>query len=155
MKKIINLIKSTVLALSVGIFCLSVYAKTPITATIIYSSNQCGYVQEAIKEVGYNELRNIFNHYNQFALPALKIPNIDFDENMLVLVASGQKSTLGYSVEPIYKNNQLLASLDNSVLTLPIKLIVPNNQNLQSQIISSPCMLLKTDRVAYQEIVLE
>ena len=151
MKQIIQKFSQYFFIIGLSLLSHNVIAQ-PLPVEVIYHSGNCGYIQEEVSEIGQTDLKNIFNHHNQFVIPAIAIPDINFNHKMLILATMGQKETLGYSVTAQHDEGILEANLIDGDLQLPIKFSFPEDGRLEGQIISSPCMVLQTNKIAYKQI---
>lgn len=136
-----------ILLSGLGLFSLS--CTTQATTKVLFHSTQCSYQNKTIKEINSAELATIYQYANRFIFPATYAPEVDRDNTMLILVARGQKNTLGYGIEITHP---IEISLVAGQLQLPITFKNPKQGQLLAQITNSPCLILTTDRIQYQGI---
>jgi len=77
-------------------------------------------------------------------------PPIDFEREQLILVAMGMKSTAGYRID--WSNDP--AILENGDLYLPVALHHPPSDQIQAQVITSPCRVFSLPMTEYREVKL-
>ena len=75
-------------------------------------------------------------------------PPVDFSVDKVLLVTMGQKNTGGYAVE--LANNE--ANVDSGVLTISVQWREPGRGMMVTQVLTSPCMLLKIPEVDFERI---
>lgn len=119
----------------------------------IYGSNNCMITEPTVKvitsQVELNQL--LGSMQNKFSLTEMFEPEIDFDNQLLILYAVGQKPSSGYSIE-LYKSDALLI---DQKLHLPVRVQSPASGSMNAQMITSPCTILLLPRVEYSEIVID
>ena len=128
-------------------------SQQPVHLQTIYSSNNCMLREQIIKSFDtVNELNNFFDSMpKQFFQAPVKLPEVDYGEQTLLLYALGQKPTAGYSIE-LYRED---AVIKNQTLYLPVRVLQPASGSLQAQVITSPCQVYTLVRTDYSEVVVE
>lgn len=119
----------------------------------IYGSNNCLITEPTIKSIAsQDELNQLLRSMqNKFSLTEMFEPEIDYDNQMLILYALGQKPSSGYSIK-LTKSD---ATLKKQMLHLPVRVNSPASDSMQAQVITSPCTILLLPRVEYSEIVID
>ena len=119
----------------------------------IYGSNNCMITelrtQVITSQAELNQRLHSMQH--KFALTEMFEPEIDYDNQLLILYALGQKPSSGYSIE-LYKSD---ASLIDQKLHLPVHVQSPASDSMQAQMITSPCVIFLLPRVKYSEIIID
>ena len=87
----------------------------------------------------------------KFGVDEMFEPSVNYQNQMLVFYAIGQKPSSGYNIK-LYKTN---ASLIDKKLHLPIRIQQPAKGSMQAQMITSPCAVYLLPRVEYSEIVID
>lgn len=138
----------------ISIFLISITvsacASKSISLTPQITSNQCGIgkpVSSYIKS--YEELNNVYKPSFNNPLKSIKPEN--FDNNAFILIALGQKPTTGFSIKLLDKS----AKLEGSTLNINYSLVQPDKQSLNAQVITSPCVLYKTEIIGLNNIVVK
>jgi len=119
----------------------------------IHASNTCGITEATIKSI---DSQADLNHLMQtmpksFGLGEMFEPDINYEHQMLILYAIGQKPSAGYSIEQYGSD----ASLIDQKLHLPVRVQSPAEGSVQAQMITSPCAIYLLPRVHYSEIIIE
>lgn len=138
-----------IIVIGISIFSIACQAQT-LPTEILYSSQQCGIKTQSVKEINQTELNNLYTHFNKFLLPAMSVPKVDFMQSMIILAAIGEKPTLGYNID--LKTDTTSIILNNNQLKLPLTFSQPKTNAINAQIVNSPCILLKTQRIDYSRI---
>ena len=123
--------------------------KVPIQ--IKYSSNQCGITKPMLISIkSASELANLFGPAQKRTLSAktFKI-DIDYQKQMLILFAIGEKPSGGYTI--LLRDEA--ARLESEQLVLPIDIEQPAEDSFQAQVISSPCQIYVIPRIKFMEIL--
>ena len=87
----------------------------------------------------------------KFGLDEMFEPSVNYQNQMLIFYAIGQKPSSGYNIE-LYKTD---ASLIDKKLHLPIRVTQPAKGSMQAQMITSPCAVYLLPRVSYSDIVID
>lgn len=122
-----------------------------IDTQVIYASTQCQYQAQNTKEIDKEELKQIFDYNNQFVIPPIPYPTIDFDTSMLILVSTGYQSHLSQKI--LLKSDVLTVNFDGNILTIPATFSHKDTQ-ITGQITNAPCLVFQLERVDYQSIKL-
>ena len=119
----------------------------------IYGSNYCAITEPTIKSIASQvELNQLLRSMqNKFSLTEMFEPEIDYDNQILILYALGQKPSSGYSIK-LTKSD---ATLIKQILHLPLRVQSPASGSMNAQMITSPCTILLLPRVEYSEIVID
>ena len=119
----------------------------------IHASNICAITEPVIKSIDSQaELNHLLQSMpKKFGLGEMFEPDINYQGEMLILYATGQKPSSGYSIE-LYKSD---ASLIDEKLHLPVRTRRPAEGTAQAQMITSPCAIFLLPRVSYSEIVID
>ena len=119
----------------------------------IYASNDCGIVDERIGQIGTaDDLARFFNLLpRSFSSQPTTAPDIDFEKQLVLLYALGQKPNSGYGIE-LYHDTALLKE---GVLHLPVRILRPDAKRLYAQVITSPCQLFVLPKVPFSRVVAE
>ncbi len=123
--------------------------KVPIQ--IKYSSNQCGINKPMLISIkSASELANLFEPAQKKTLSTktFKI-DIDYQKQILILFAMGQKPTSGYNI--LLRDK--VARLESEKLYLPINVQQPAEGSIQAQVISSPCQIYVISKIEFMEIL--
>ncbi|MFT5550538.1 MAG: hypothetical protein ACI9CO_002471, partial [Candidatus Azotimanducaceae bacterium] len=96
-----------------------------------------------------SELANLFEPAQKKTLSTktFKI-DIDYQKQMLILFATGQKPTSGYNI--LLRDK--VARLESEKLYLPINVQQPAEGSIQAQVISSPCQIYVISKIEFMEI---
>ena len=124
-----------------------------IPLRLIYSSNNCPIGEQALNRTdSHPELSRLFDsQLGNFAHePAINI-EVDYDKQTLIVLALGQKPTTGYRID-IFKKE---ATIRGQKLFLPVRILPPDKNKLQAQVITSPCWIFSLPHADYTEIILE
>lgn len=146
-----NYLINTLLGLGFFTFSFVINAQS-LSTKILYSSAQCVYTEPKTSQINQDELTTIFNHANKFVIPALITPKIDNQNSMLIVLALGDKPTLGYDIR--FNNPSPIITLENNILYLPVTLSNPKTDRLYAQIINSPCVVFEVEKVEFKKIKL-
>ncbi len=123
-----------------------------ITVRSHYSSNQCGIDKTSVILISNKtELETIITKSRRTALsdrPAA-LPDINFKENMALLIALGTRSSAGYNI----KLTRDSAGIRDNILTLPVDIISPEKGGFQAQVITSPCIIISFTKGRYTQII--
>ena len=140
------------LVIAVGIL-ISACSNRQIPVQSIYSSSHCPINRAMLKTVNSQlELSQLFDFApaNFGPKPSDNI-EVDFDQQILIVFALGQKPTAGYSLQLIRKQ----ATVKGQKLYLPIRIMEPDQNLIQAQVVTSPCQVYSLPRADYSEIFLE
>lgn len=124
-----------------------------IPLSAIYSSTNCPIDKQLLKRINsQSELKQLLESKpgNFTPNPATNI-EIDYDKQTLIVFALGQKPTTGYSLQ-LYKNE---AVIRGQKLFLPIRVLEPDKNKLQAQVITSPCQIFSLPHADYTEILVD
>ena len=119
----------------------------------VYHSNNCGKEKPVIKRIdSAAELNKLLQSMpKKFGLDEMFEPSVNYQNQMLIFYAIGQKPSSGYNIE-LYKTD---ASLIDKKLHLPIRVTQPAKGSMQAQMITSPCAVYLLPRVSYSDIVID
>jgi hypothetical protein len=122
-----------------------------IPLQVKYSSNQCGIPKPMLISIkSASELANLFEPAQKKALSSqtFKI-DVDYQNQVLILFAMGQKPSSGYTI--LLRDK--VARLESEKLYLPINIQQPAEGSLQGQVISSPCQIYVISKIEFMEIL--
>lgn len=124
-----------------------------LTVRSIYSSNHCAPVEYRVEAVSSQQQLDavITRKPKTFLNRPEALPQVDFTRQSIILVALGEKSTLGYALSMHGQQ----AVLKGGQLRLPVSIIEPAKNDLQGQVIIRPCQILALPKVSFTEIVLD
>lgn len=119
----------------------------------IHASNNCSMTEATVKSIN---TQAELNHLRQsmpknFGLEEMFEPDINYENQMLILYAIGQKPSSGYRIE-LYESD---ATLIDEKLHLPVRVLSPAKSSAQAQMITRPCAIYLLPRVSYSEIVID
>jgi len=120
----------------------------------IYASAHCGRVQTTPSATWIDSARQLETSIKRIRSGMLggkpvKLPMLDFQHEIVLLVEMGQRPTLGYRLE-MAGADDLRISQHQAQLTLDW--LHPPADALVAQAITSPCLLIKLDRGSYTSI---
>ncbi len=124
------------------------------TVEAIYVSAHCGRSQTTPKATWIDDAGQLEASIRQIRTDTLggkpiKLPALDFQHEVALLVEMGQQPTLGYRLELAGEDNLRILQ-DQAQLTL--NWLHPPADALVAQALSSPCLLIKLDRGSYTSI---
>jgi len=142
-----------VLVFAILIVSISACSEQKLPITSIYTSNNCGFAEKQIKHISSpSELSQFFAALPyHFPEKAQTPPTVDFEKEMVILYALGQKPNNGYSIEQ-YED---FAIIQNGILLLPIRTQQPDADRLYGQMITTPCQFFTLPKKAFSKIVTE
>lgn len=116
----------------------------------IHSSNLCAVSERQIKTIKTQQaLKDIITGTSKiFIQKSIDVPQVDFNSHSLVLIALGQQSTTGYSINLTARQ----ATLENGKLMIPVSITKPDKGQFQAQMISSPCRIYSLPKIDFTEI---
>jgi len=119
----------------------------------VFSSNDCAIREPTIKSIDTAfELNNFFESMPvNFSQVPIAVPDINYDEQTLILYALGQQPTSGYSIELTQDH----ATIKKQTLYLPVRVQRPKGGSYQAQLITSPCKIFSLPHADYSEIVVD
>lgn len=119
----------------------------------VFSSNDCAIRKPTIKSIDTaSELNNFFESMPvSFSQVPIAVPDVNYDEQTLILYALGQQPTSGYSIELTQDN----ATIKKQTLYLPVRVQRPKGGSYQAQVITSPCKIFSLPHVDFSEIVID
>ncbi|VAW58137.1 hypothetical protein MNBD_GAMMA11-726 [hydrothermal vent metagenome] len=123
-----------------------------ITLRSHYSSNQCGISNASVILINNKaELETIITRSRRAVLSdkPVTLPEINFSENLALLIALGTKSSAGYGIQL----NADSAEMRSEKLILPVDIISPDKNGFQAQIMTSPCMIISFTKGGYTQII--
>lgn len=124
----------------------------PIMPEVIYSGNQCNISQapSTVWITSAQQLEDMLKRVNRnkIAFQVEKLPNVNYINEGVVLIAMGQQRTGGYSItlgnEPMRLNGQ--------IATLPIQWNTPAAGMILTQALTSPCLFVKVNKANYRTL---
>lgn len=119
----------------------------------IYSSNNCALQEQTIRSFNAaSELDEFLQSLpRNFSQSPVSLPEVDYKKQSLLLYASGQKPTSGYSIELYHE----AATIKQQVLYLPVRVRKPATGSVQAQVITSPCQIYSLPKADYAEILIQ
>jgi len=141
------------LVLASLLILLSACNHKTLPVSTIYSSNQCAIAERKMSPVtSIKELAEIIQAKpRQFNEKPQALPEVDFTNQSLIVLALGHKPSAGYSINL----NRKTAVLQGNKLHLSVSFKAPDANSIQAQVITSPCKVLSLPKVEYSEIVLD
>lgn len=135
------------LLILISFFLVACGQEVDLTFEIIYKSTQCKVIEPLNKII---ESKQELNTYINFGWQAKQsaIEDINFDENIFLLVAAGERKNAGFYYDVL--NNHAKFYKSDMKVQLPIRLNKPDAGSVQSQIIVSPCIVLSMKKINYQ-----
>jgi len=123
----------------------------------IYSSNNCVINEQLLKPISSaSELDDLltsfpttFSKSSTVRLSAASL-QVNHQKQSLILFAMGTKPTGGYAIEL----DSDVATLKGKTLFLPIRIVQPEKDSLQIQMITSPCKIFSIPKADFTEVVL-
>jgi hypothetical protein len=119
----------------------------------IFSSANCRIIKPVIDRINnQSELSLLLNHASSTyqPKPAINI-EVDYNKQSLIVVALGQKPTAGFYLQIESKE----AIIKKQKLYLPIRVIEPDEDSVQAQVITSPCHIISVPQIEFTKILLE
>ena len=144
----------TAATLALATACADMGGDQHIPVEVLYSGSHCGgdgtepHLRRIADEEQFRTERDaMFRHMlgNDHS-DRLQAP--DFDENIAVLIAMGQRSTGGYRLE--LRDDR--AAVDNGAVELPVTWTEPDEDAMVTQAITSPCLMVTLPRQDYDTI---
>ena len=115
-----------------------------------YSSNDCAISKQTVIRIeNQNQLNEILKPRSMFSTGSrAEMTSFDFEREELILVAMGSKPSMGYVIS--WSNDP--AMLHNGDLYLPIELRDPPPDQIQAQVMTSPCRIFSLPKSEYRQI---
>ena len=121
----------------------------PLTAEVLYSTNQCGLAASKPTAVWIDNPRSLARIYQGFpVLPSIQPPAVDFTRSGVLLIGMGQRPTAGYGLSLAEGSPQL----KGDTLEIRVNWLEPAPGRLLAQVITTPCLLLKLPAVPFQRL---
>lgn len=124
-----------------------------LQAAVIYKSGQCNRFANEPAASWIKNDEELFIVYTRLRRDILgtgtaELPQVDFTKERLLLVDMGQKPTAGYSLET---TSQIINVIDGTA-DLELKWSEPEPGSILTQVITSPCIMIKLPVDAYSLI---
>ena len=119
----------------------------------LFSSADCRIIKPVINRINnQSELSQLLNLVSSAyqPKPAINI-EVDYNKQSLIVVALGQQPTTGFYLQIESKE----ATIRKQKLYLPIRIIEPDEDSVQAQVITSPCHIISVPQIEFTKIVLE
>jgi hypothetical protein len=126
-------------------------AITPITVESLYHNRQCGLQQQQIQWLdSREEYLALFAQLRKSYIgkQTIQPPAVDFANYGVLLLAMGRKATGGYVLELA----DGAASVTSGVLRLTVQWLEPRPGTMVTQVLTSPCLLLRIPRAEFDHI---
>jgi hypothetical protein len=135
------------------VYAASACSQKQVRLQTIYSSNNCALVEQTIRTFHTSSeldqfIRSLPRNFSQSPVSP---PEVDFEKQSLLLYATGQKPTSGYSIELYHE----AAIIKQQVIYLPVRVRKPEAGSVQAQVITSPCQIYSFPKADYSEIVIQ
>jgi hypothetical protein len=142
---------SQVLVLAILIISTSACSEQKLPITSIYASNSCGFAEKQIRHISStSELSQFFAALPyHFPKKAQIAPAVDFETEMVILYALGQRPNNGYRIEQ-YED---FAIIQNRTLLLPLRTQQPDADRLYGEMITTPCQFFTLPKKAFSTII--
>ena len=118
----------------------------------LFSSADCRIIKPVINRINnQSELSQLLNLVSSAyqPKPAINI-EVDYNKQSLIVIALGQKPTTGFYLQIESKE----AIIRKQKLYLPIRIIEPDEDSVQAQVITSPCRIISVPQIEFTTIVL-
>jgi len=125
-----------------------------LAVTELYSAAVCNINEQGITAIKDREtLQGILKKANSHRLNSKPkdLSSIDFSSSQIYLIAMGTRPNTGYALK--VTSNE--ASLENSVLNLPIQVELPAENAMYAQMMTSPCTLISLPLGIYDTVKVE
>ena len=119
----------------------------------MFSSANCGIIKPVINRINnQSELDQLLSQVLNGIQPkpVLNI-EVDYTRQSLIVVALGEKPTAGFYLK--IESNE--ARIRNNKLYLPLRIIQPDKDSIQAQVITSPCQIFSVPKVGFTKILIE
>jgi len=128
----------------------------------IWAHGQCGFTEQSARVIGdestfnrsYLQLyrdhgaRNVIDINQLNGKKSADLPQVDWRNKVVLLLAMGQKPSAGYAVS-LAKSEPVI---NDKVLSIEVNWQEPTVDSFQAQLIMSPCVLLVVQRHGYRHI---
>ncbi len=149
-KRICNLLPVTFLIAVTG---LTGCGSKKIPMQSFYTANDCAISEQTVLKIEHQKQldeilksRSLFSSSDRTSVSS----QVDFERELLILIAMGNKPTTGYFIQ--WSNEP--ATLENGDLHLPVELRDPPPDRIQAQVITSPCQIFSLPKTEYRQIKL-
>lgn len=126
-------------------------AVTPVQVSKIYNDQQCGLQQAQLVWIpSQQEYQTLFSNLRRSYIEnqAKPPPLVEWQDYSAILVAMGQKNTGGYGLDV----GNTDATVDDGVLSITLQWHEPKSGMIVTQVLTSPCLLLKVPKGDYHRI---
>ncbi|PIE83340.1 MAG: hypothetical protein CSA09_02400 [Candidatus Contendobacter odensis] len=116
----------------------------------LYGSGQCGgLTQPAVVWInGSTEWRRFYAQATRARMTPSPLPAVDFSREGVLLIAMGQQPSAGYGLRLAGGE----ATVQNSVLNVPVDWIEPASGYAQAQVISNPCLFIRLPMASFTQM---
>ena len=123
-----------------------------INVKSLFSSNNCAIKQQQLTVLDSQQaldtlLAGIPRRFSETAPPTV---DADFQQQNLILLALGQKPSLGYAIQL----KQHDARIKDDTLYLPVDILEPSQNSFQAQVITSPCAVFSIPKTDFKRVKL-
>jgi hypothetical protein len=124
-----------------------------MTVTSLYAGQQCGYHRQQPRVTWLDDRQQLAAVIKRIQGDTLAradtLPDADFDHEIVLLVEMGEKPTAGYRIEIGEPGS---VTVNDATMRLVLDWLEPAAGDMLAQVVSSPCLLLKVARGAYQSV---
>ena len=124
-----------------------------VAAEVLHSSLLCGEDIQQPAAIWIKDQPQLAQRYEQFNAQAsdpVFAPTLDFEHSGVLLIAMGPQPSTGYLLN--YIPGQDNVWLTGSTLVVSVDWISPEPDSMQAQVITSPCLLLRLDKLAFKQV---
>ncbi len=118
----------------------------------LYAGSQCNYGGAAGGSwvANQQQLESVYQvlQKGKFGGSTYTLPNINFKNAGVLLVNMGQKHTGGYGVTLLHT----AVTINGTIATIQVRWLEPAPGGIQTQVLTSPCVLIKLPLNAYRQI---
>lgn len=125
----------------------------PVAAEVLHSSLLCGDdIQQpiALWIKDQPQLAHRYEQFNAQASDPVFAPTLDFERSSALLIAMGPQPSTGYLLNFIPGQDNVWQA--GSTLVVSVDWGSPEPDSVQAQVITSPCLLLRLDKLAVKRI---
>lgn len=121
----------------------------PLTAEVLYSTNQCGLAASQPTAVWIDNPQSLARIYQGFpVLPSIQPPPVDFTRSGVLLIGMGQRPTAGYGLSLAEGSPRL----KGDTLEIRVNWQEPAPGRMLAQVLTAPCLLVKLPTVPFQQV---
>lgn len=123
-----------------------------LNVDVLLSSHQCGSTGDGPSVVlirQQSELERLYDRMGSYSILPIEVPKLDFEIESVVSIEMGLRTTGGYGI--YLKNPAVL--VEEGSLTVWVDWREPSPSMLQTQALTSPCLLLKVPAGGYGYVI--